>query len=393
MRLLLLVGLLWAFALTGCLGPVVLHEAVLGYDETVSRLETEMLLLNVARIYHDLPAHFTVTSSITATFDYRASAGFVGNFLKSSGFDSYSLALGASAAENPTLSIVPIQGEEFTTRILTPVDESKFQFLVFQGAPIDMVIRLMADGIEVQNRDGTFQRFILNRPTHPEEYEEFRRRAMHLAWLNATRNLFVGTLSFEETLRTKLAGAPSAGELMSAVEKGYRWRRLADDGTYELTRLTTGRVTVTNYDPRTLTNAERQALNARAAANPSNFVLVDVRPGHPGGDFPIFGGIKLRSLYTVLAFVAGGISETPEYDVEKDPRTGEVGRNPRQALAIMVTDSPPAERIPRILYSGRYYSVGDTGWDRETFTLLYQLFQMTVTDVSKIGAPAITISK
>ena len=33
-----------------------------------------------------------------------------------------------------------------------------------------------------------------------------------------------------------------------------------------------------------------------------------------------------------------------------------------------------------------------TAWDREAFTVLYQLFQMTVTDVSVTGVP-ITISK
>jgi hypothetical protein len=48
--------------------------------------------------------------------------------------------------------------------------------------------------------------------------------------------------------------------------------------------------------------------------------------------------------------------------------------------------------IPNARYGGRYYSVADTPWNLEAFRLLYQLFQMTVTDVSGIGVP-ITISK
>ena len=59
------------------------------------------------------------------------------------------------------MSIVPIQAEKFTRRILTPMDENNFEFLVFQGVPIDMVLRLMADGIEIQSRNGTFERFDL----------------------------------------------------------------------------------------------------------------------------------------------------------------------------------------------------------------------------------------
>jgi len=33
----------------------------------------------------------------------------------------------------------------------------------------------------------------------PQEYEEFRRIATHLAWLNARRHLFVRFLVYEET--------------------------------------------------------------------------------------------------------------------------------------------------------------------------------------------------
>jgi hypothetical protein len=71
-----------------------------------------------------------------------------------------------------------------------------------------MVMRPMADGIEVQTREGAFARFLLNWPTHPAEYEEFRRIATHLAWLNANRHLFVGRLSFLETTHAKLSSPP-----------------------------------------------------------------------------------------------------------------------------------------------------------------------------------------
>ncbi len=77
--------LICSLSLAGCVGPVSLHEAVLGYDETVSRLERELLLVNIARSHHNLPSHFTVTSNIAATFDYRASAGFIGSIFENPG--------------------------------------------------------------------------------------------------------------------------------------------------------------------------------------------------------------------------------------------------------------------------------------------------------------------
>jgi len=390
MRLAALAGLL--VALSGCLGPVSLHQAVLGYDRTVSQIEQELLLLNIARLRHRLPVHFTVTSSIAATFDYRTSVGAAGVYTVNPYFFSPSFSVGATVAENPTLSIVPIQGREFTERVLTPMNEAKFEFLVFQGASIDMVMRLMADGIAVQTPEGRFERFILNWPSRPGEYEEFRRIALHLAWLNANRKLFVGRLSFTEIARATLSGPPPAEEIRSAMEKDYRWRQVPGTNVYELARRVTGRVVITNYDPHALTDAERAELNARAGNNPANFVLIDIRPEHPGGDWPLVGALKLRSFNRMLDFVADGGSGTQEYDVAKDPRTGEGAENPPRALAIEITDSAPSAEVPRTGYGGRYYWVADTAWDRAAFRLLYQGFQMTVTDVSQVGVP-ITISK
>lgn len=389
-----LLGLLVAvLALAGCLGPVSLHDAVLGYDRTVGRIELEMLLLNIARLRDHLPVHFTVTSSIAATFNYQVSTGVAGIYNDTPGYFKPSFSIGAAAAENPTLSIVPMQGREFTERVLTPMNEAKFEFLIFQGSPIDMVLRLMADGIEVQTPEGRFKRFILNSPTRPEEYEEFRRVVLQLAWLNANRKLFVGRLFFVEATRATLSAPPPAAEIRNAVEKDYRWRQAPGAGVYELDRRVSGRVAITNYDPRTLSDAERGALNAKAANNPANFVLIDIRPGHPGGDdWPLFGAFKLRSLNRILDFVAEDGGSAPEYDVKPDPRTGDAGPNPPQTLAINMTESAGTREFPYARYRGRYYAVADTPWDRKGFRLLYQLFQMTVTDVSQVGVP-ITISK
>jgi hypothetical protein len=386
-RLLVAGMLLAACGGSGCLGPVSLHQAVLGYDDTVSRLGREMLLVNIGRLRHGLPVHFTLATSIAATFDYQTNAAILGPF------SDVGLSVGVSAAENPTLTIVPIQGKQFTERVLTPFEDTKFEFPVFQGLPIDLVMRLVVDGIEVQTREGAFVRFILNWPTHPEEYEEFRRIAMHLAWLNATRHLFVGRLAFLETTHARLSTPPSATEVQQAFEKDLRWRPVTEQGVYALERRVVGRVVITNYDPRTLSNSERQSLNARAGANPENFVLVDIRPGHPGGDFPLFGALKLRSLNMILSFVAADHGSSREYDVSKDARTGDSGPNPRRALGIEVTDQAPSSLLlPHARYAGQYYSVADTPWDHQAFSLLYQAFQMTVTDVSGVGVP-ITISK
>ncbi len=395
MRIIALLFLILTFALAGCTGPKLLHRSVLDYDETISTLERKMLLINIARRHRNIPIHFTVTSSIAATFDYRKSVGFVGKIFERAssgdGVSNYALNFGMSLSENPTLGIVPMQGDEFTERILSPLEEGKFEFLVFQGEAIDMIIRLMARGIEFLNEDGTFQRFVLNRPSYVEEYKEFRRIALHLASLNVSRDLFVGKLAFRGAINLELSGPPSASDITEAIEKGYFWETNEEDGTYELSKHVNGRVVISNYDPMALKDSERQALNQFANKQPKNYILVDIRPGYPGGDFPIFGSIKLRSLYGIIDFLADGIENSPEFDVEPDPRTGLTPENPKNTLTIMI-DEPSAAEFLRVPYRGHNYTIGYTSWDYDAFKNLYHLFQTAVTDVSAQLVP-ITISK
>jgi len=56
-RLALAALLAAALILNGCFGGVSLNEAVLGYDHTVSRLEREILLVNIARLGNGCPSN------------------------------------------------------------------------------------------------------------------------------------------------------------------------------------------------------------------------------------------------------------------------------------------------------------------------------------------------
>ena len=241
MRRVTFLAVVLAVVLGGCVGPPVLERQVLGYDEVTSEIEQKLLLLNIARVDAGRPIHFTTTSSIAATFDWTTTVGVGAQVEEPSGTNFFNLNWGASASENPTFSIIPISGKEFTKRILTPFDDGAFQFLVFQGGAIDRVMRLMAAGIEEQNPDGSFVRFISNNPDQPEEYEEFRRIASHLRWLNDRRKLFVRSLVFEETLVANYAGAISPGDINSGFSEGLQWRQ-KPDGNFELTRLQAGRI-------------------------------------------------------------------------------------------------------------------------------------------------------
>ena len=382
---------LLALLMAGCAGPPVLERQVLGYDDVTSRLDQKLLLVNIARADNGKPVHFTTTSTIAATFNWTSTLGAGAEWHRNTPDNFLGLNIGTGVSENPTFSIHPLSGKAFTERVLTPFKDKSFEFLVFQGGAIDRVMRLLASGIEVQKADGSFVRFIANDPALPQEYTEFRRIATHLRWLNDSRKLFVRTLVFEEPLAPDLKAQPSAADIINADKEGLQWRRNAD-GSFRLVRLQAGRVVVMNVDPMSLDNQARYELNERIKRNPGGFVFLDVRPDGPGGNFPIRGAIKLRSMLQMLAFVASGARAVPEFDVAPDPRTGAVSENPRSALHIDISEVPPATTIASVEFEGRAYSVGNTTWDRANFATLGDLFQTAVGDIKGVDLP-ITISK
>jgi hypothetical protein len=375
-------------AMSGCLGPPVLERQVLGYDEVTRMLDEKLLLLNIARVSNQEPVHFTSTSSIAATFNWTATLGASGEVTESKGTNFLNLNIGGSASENPTFSISPVSGKEFTERVATPFQDTIFEFLVFQGGKINQAMRLMSAGIEVQKPDGRFVRFIENDPQRPKEYVEFRQIAAHLQWLNDNRQLFVRPLVFDETLIADFKNVPRAEDINNGFNMGLRWRQ-KPNGNYELTRLKGGRVVVANFDPMALTDQQRSALDEKIKKNPSGFVYLDIEPNGPGGNLPIQGAIKLRSMFQILNFIATGVRIAPEFEVGP---TEEADVGATATLKINVTDSPPDQRLPTVYYDGHYYSVNDTVWDRTTFLILSILFQTTIGRIENVGIP-ITISK
>lgn len=392
-----LLALLGAAMLVACasVGPPVLERAVLGYDETDAQLSQQLLLLNIARWRAGEPPHLTVTSSIAATFDWTATTGVGAQLEDSPGTDLFNINLGASASENPTFSILPVQGKDYIERLVEPLNEEVFNLLVFQGDfAVDRLLRLLAQGIEVYGSEGQLQRFIANSPQRAEEYTEFRRIALHLRWLAEKRQLYIRPLIYEDVLVADVADRPSAEDLAKGIREGVTWRQKAN-GRFQVSKLIQGRVVVTNNDPLLFSDEERLALNERIKRSPANLVYVEIAPGYPGGDFPLKGAIKLRSFTGIIKFIAEGMGEFPEFDVQWDSRTGASSvtiDNQASTISIVVSEAAPPEHIPSVLYRGQYYSVADTEWDRRNFRILSLLNQATVGKVKGIGIP-VTIAK
>ena len=387
-----LAGVLCSLAVTGCLSPITLNRAVTAYDEAVTNAISKQLLINIARAHQHQPIHFTGVSNIAATFDFHVSAGAT-PALTGEASRGLMPIFGGSVAENPTISIVPIEGEEFTKRLLTPFQETKFLLLLRQRFDIDLMLRLMAQELRItENGEEIAYR---NTPADRTGYEMFRRVVTHISAIQDANQLYAEPLVYNRTWTIPANSVTAEG--FQALQKEYLVTYSQKDNSYTLRKQITGRIVITNYDPDILSPEERARLIDNTEEGQLNDVSFDIRPGHVGGEYPLKGDFRLRSFNTILNFLGRSLEEDPEYDVESDPRTPAFYENPVHTMELLLSDEAPSGADLSIRSHGKYYAVNSNGpmarWNREAFQLLYLLFQMTVTEVPRVGVPSITIAK
>ncbi|MGE3978577.1 MAG: hypothetical protein AB7F94_13450 [Nitrospira sp.] len=377
---------------SGCLSPVTLNRAVIAYDDAITESQSKQLLVNIARAQHHQPIHFTGVSNIAATFDFRFTAGATPAL---AGLASTQIlpVVGGTVAENPTISIAPIEGEEFTQRLLTPFHEAKLTLLLRQGIDIDLLLRLMAKELRLKQNDEAVA--YRNNPSDKNGYEMFRRVVLHLSAIQDHNRLHVEPLTIERSWTIPADSVTAEG--FKALEQEYQVAYNRQDKTYTLRKQVEGGTLITNYDPQSLSKEERLRLHNENEQGLANDVTFDIRSGHFGGDWPLKGDFRLRSFNAMLNFLGLSVAEEPEYNVDKDPRTPEVAENPVRTMDLIVSPSAPSGLDLAMKSHGQYYAVNTTGpqarWNREAFKLLSQLFQMTVTEVPRAGVPSITIAK
>jgi hypothetical protein len=383
---------LLTLGLSGCFSAVSLNKVVVAYDEAVTDALSKQLLVNIARAEHRQPMHFTGVSNVAATFDFRVSGGITPAFTGPAGTTLAPLGSG-SVAENPTISIVPIEGEEFTKRLLTPFEESKLLLMLRQGVDIDLLLRLMAAELRLKQngREVAFR----NLPSDKPGYEMFRRVVLHLSAIQDQNHLYAEPMVYEQKWIVPVESVKSDGFDRLKDEDIENYDR--EKKTYEVRKRIVGRILITNYDPDTLPIEERARMSHEAQDWPPNDVTFDIRPGYPGGDWPLKGDFRLRSFRAILTAIGLSLSDEQEYDVAPDKRTPPVLENPVHTLEIMTSEAPPLSADRSIHTHGKFYAVQNEGlqarWNRLAFQLMYLLYQMTITDVPRQGAPLITISK
>ena len=132
--------------LSGCsnYGSHQLPPDRISYNHSLQYSDNQQLLLNIVRLrYTDAP-YFLSVNNVVAQFSYSRSLGLT--LANNSASPPALLATGdgnVSTSESPTITYTPLQGEDYVTKLLTPVDLSVVYMLLRAGWGVNQIFRIL----------------------------------------------------------------------------------------------------------------------------------------------------------------------------------------------------------------------------------------------------------
>jgi len=166
--------LLFALTLTACasVGPSTVTKDQFNYNEAIATASQEQLLMNMVRLrYSETPTFMKVSSVIN---QYQLSTRGTANAGLNTGVTGDNTAsVGGSVrwADKPTITYLPVTGQEFARDLLTPLQPYQLFEMMQAGWPVELIMRVAMLNVNGQRNDAT--RPSRRRQADAEFYEMF----------------------------------------------------------------------------------------------------------------------------------------------------------------------------------------------------------------------------
>lgn len=393
----------------GCTtGPRNLQETRLLYNEVIKTTTEQQLLLNIVRLrYADTPSSLSV-ANVAAQFEVVRSLALVPFFATSGaepnrGYAAVLPGAGLSSADRPTISYVPIDDQEFTRKLFTPLTLDGVVYLVKTTWPIGTVFRLFLENMNwVPNAEFASG----PTPRTPPPYAEFLRGILALEALQREGRMVIVTEDRDEPLGGPLpASAITAASVVEAAKAGFEWQPEAGGASWRLVRKIKQPVLL--LDPAALGTAEaREFVRAfRLKPGERRYVLTteSVQPfdarGGSVADLAVLD-LETRSLLQALYFVSHGVDVPPDHrtrgiartTADADGRAFDWGRVVHDIFRVRWArgEAPPADAHVAVFYQDHWFYVAANDLDtKATFSLLMELSRLELQ--GKSAAPVFSL--
>ncbi len=136
---------------TGChsYGPKSIIPDRFDYSAALAQSWKNQLVQNLVRMRYGGTPHFVEVSGILSQYSINTEAigGFRVNADGVAGVTEVPFSISGSFTESPTITYTPLVGEDFTERLLTPIDPVTIIYIAQAGWPIDHLLELCVDQI------------------------------------------------------------------------------------------------------------------------------------------------------------------------------------------------------------------------------------------------------
>jgi hypothetical protein len=396
--------------LAGCstFGPATLQAHRLQYNEVVKRTTEEQLLLNIVRLrYTDTPSSLAV-STIAAQYEVTRNFQLTPFFVASGAELAKSYAavlpqLGIAGADRPTFSLTPLDDQEFTRKLFTPVPLDGLIYLAKTTWPISTVFRLYLENLNWVSNAETASG---PTPKAPPVYQDFQRGVRALQTLQDRGQIVFGVEERTEALGSPLpAGSVTPRDVIEAAKSGYEYRLDERGGGWTLLKKIPQPVLL--VDPRAAESAEMREVAQvfKLKLGLTKFPLTQEALKPFPATYPSEGvtGIDLetRSLLQALYYVAHGIDIPAEHaaagivtitrDATGRPFDWQLVIDGLFRVRSIRGDDRPTNAHVAVPYRGYWFYIDDTDQDtKATFSLLMELSRLELTGKAGPG-PVLTL--
>jgi len=390
-------------------GPRSLQQARLDYNETVKSTTEEQLLLNIVRLrYTDTPSSLAI-SAIAAQFERSQGIGLVPFFTAVGGDvgrSSFSAALPQAQilnADRPTFSLTPLDDQDFTRKLFTPLPLDAVIYLAKTTWPISTVFRLYLENLNwvpnAQTASGPT-------PAAAPVFNDFRRGIEAMQILQNRGQIVFGLDERSEPVGGPLpASSVKASDIIEAAKSGFEYQPDDNGKTWHLIRKS--QQPVMRVDPAALNSREFQTLSQVFKLKPGleKYDITQEALSPFPASYPRSGvgnlDLETRSMLQALYFVSHGVDVPAAHLAQGLAREtfDESGKHFdwNQITTDLFTvrhqsggDRPATARVA-IPYRGYWFYIDETDQQtKSTFSLLVELSRLELN--SKTGpGPVLTL--
>lgn len=405
-------------ALTGC-GTMALKHSFNDYSEVYAEIQNRQMLLNLARLRERQPIYFFQLAQISAGYTFTGTLSL--GDIKSVGLPNSTTAnvhtgsgtLGGTATHNPIFTFIPLGGDKFANQLVSPIKPEIFYALYEEGWPVDQLMRILIERIELDLPDGSMESHVNNPWTGSDgHYERFLRACALAREFEDAGLLYLEQGEYFQPAAPAHFSPPELKDILEANKLGLAWQEDKDvkekgAPTWWVGKMT--KRTIFRLNPSSRTDSLMEKLRSQhpyekgtdapverfKGVLATGFGVTDKATSH--GEYKV--RLVMRSLLGVMTALAADqegyewVIHSPGFDSDLIPPS-----EARPTLQLTWRETPSTRQMISVDYAGTHFAVadplGDPGrppitWNRDVFRLLVQLSFQVSADPTAFAAPSL----